>query len=82
MANFIRDVQTPPASIGRLSVTFATQDSISIVESVFTFQILDIDGRVIKAKAGELSQYMTVAQQNAIANFISQLRTKAVSEVI
>lgn len=82
MILFTKTTQHPPISIGRLSVTFATQDAVLPIEGAFTFQILDDGGKAIDAKSGDLVQYMTATQLTAVTNFLTALRTKANAEAV
>lgn len=82
MIAFIKDSANPPTSVGKVSVTFSTLDGVSPTEATCSFSLLDVKNKVVNVKSVELSQYMSLAQLNAVNNFMTQLRTKITVEII
>lgn len=70
--------------IGRIEITLSDNPRADPNESQGVAYIVDIhfsDGSVIQRR-GDLWPHLTTAQKNTIANFMANMRTKAVNEFL
>lgn len=81
---FEREKSATPVEIGRMTVTFEvlTAASTAVDRATVGFAVLDAQGDSLKERTHNLLPELTAAQKTTIFNFMSNLRTKAKTEVI
>lgn len=72
-----------PTSIGEIGITLYDVDGQAANHlAKYTVKILDQNGDVLKQISGNLKPHLTTAQTTAIVSFLSDMRAKAVSEIL
>ena len=71
-----------PSAIGAIEVNLRLEADGTTASSSTNIEVLDAQGRVIRTVSTELDPHLTTAQKNTAKTFLTNLRTKAISEVL
>lgn len=77
-----------PASIGDISIVLTDyvgmdEDGIPLVDTAdYEVQVLQADGSMFKVLSGNLVPHLTAGQISALQAFMSDMRAKAVAEIL